>query len=101
MKTLLVGKIIVDFRNELIGVNAVNHTGLLNVFAAGGGTAEAVHAHFKEKLCGAFVGIENVAYRCFFCDFSHCVYLLCVIVDNDLLYHKSAGISISGEHLIP
>ena len=60
---------VVQLLDERVGVGAVHCASLLNAFAACGGTAEAVHAHFEEELCGFNVIIENVTDQGFFCDF--------------------------------
>ena len=58
---LLALKIGVQLVDQLVGVGAVNGTGLFDAFTAGCRAADTVHADFKEKLGGVDIAIDDLA----------------------------------------
>ncbi len=59
----------VELSNERICISAVNEASHFDAFAAGSGTAEAVHTDFEEEFRGLTVRVENIADDGVFCDF--------------------------------
>lgn len=62
---------VVELLDEHININAVNHAGLLDGFAAGSGAAETMHTHFKEVGGRCAVNIKNITDNGIFCNFGH------------------------------
>jgi len=55
------GEKIVDILDKSISISAVNGASFCNAFSSCRGTAKAMHAYFKEKLCGFGRSVKNVA----------------------------------------
>lgn len=57
----LLAEVLVDFLHQRLRVHPVNGASLLQGFAPGGGTAQAVHAHLQEVGRGGLVQVQNLA----------------------------------------